>query len=524
MLHILESGRCRSTLHTVKKYSESIRTTHPAENYPDSILDISVNETQSLYSLAEPDAGEHQPPIFYDYQQIPIRQSKSGKSSFCPLVKNFIVLTFNDAAFPSAATSSRQPPPVPSKPSSLGVSSSSGPLPAVGSSELDHQRNHLVNPSLDSWALTTQSQMETALDRVLAEYTIPSIAVGVLKDQQSELHIRGIRKQGYKTPVCRTDMFCISACSGVMTMTVLAIFIERGAIQWHTTLSEALPRFSNVIHASHHETTLEMCGAHVSGMTAPIHAVDGGGLWSYLNAKNTDGLAGRRAAALSFLKIPPDVKPGTQYTWHFVNVLIVALVLEEHTGLSWEHIMKKELFDPLEMYHTGFGPPDCARNSIRREPTQPWSHCKNLNGVVVPTNPAERGTSNPVALQPADGIHSSIPDILAFLTLHLDATGTSTSTRPSRALLGPTSSQKLHGALFPGTSSTAGGWLSMPRAWAKGDALYIGGNSGGFSGSFWLAPASRQAFVCVVNVDGYLGGEATDEGILLCTRLEKAQS
>jgi CubicO group peptidase (beta-lactamase class C family) len=124
-----------------------------------------------------------------------------------------------------------------------------------------------------------------------------------------------------------------------------------------------LPEFAGVIHQGHKSTTLEMLACHVSRITESLYSIEDGQLWKYLKENDGHGSEGRRAVTLCYLR------HRTKLHW-----TIIGFIIEHLTGSSWERVMKTELFNPLEMYHTGFVQPDAIRNSTSSNPTQPWPH------------------------------------------------------------------------------------------------------------------------------------------------------
>jgi hypothetical protein len=73
ILEIVQSGQ--QTFQTVRKGTASIRSSHPPENYAESILDLSFDDTKTIYSVEHPEVVE--PPETND----PISAISSSLSS-----------------------------------------------------------------------------------------------------------------------------------------------------------------------------------------------------------------------------------------------------------------------------------------------------------------------------------------------------------------------------------------------------------------------------------------------------------
>lgn len=256
-----------------------------------------------------------------------------------------------------------------------------------------------------------------------------------------------------------------------------------------------------------------MLGVNVSGLSSDITNLESGRLWAYLYAGTTSGLEGRRAAALAYLSRPPDFEPGTTYAWIWINAMILGLVVEEQTGDHYEMIIDRELFRPLEMQSATF---TASRNRINEGPTNIWPHkgegTTSGRSNTQPLDSQVRGTSNPLALRPADGAHASVKDMAKFAKLHLD--GLNGYHTP---ILSPEAFRDLHAPC--GTTScgsTQGGWQRASRPWASGFASNIRGRSGGFAARCWIVPGRQEALLSLANHGGLAGWQATDEGISLC--------
>jgi CubicO group peptidase (beta-lactamase class C family) len=299
-----------------------------------------------------------------------------------------------------------------------------------------------------------------------------------------------------------------------MTMTVMARLVERGLLSWTNTIDEALPEYREVIHPGHLNTTIEMFGAHCSGITELITSAEDGQLWCYLYDTSISAYEGRRAVLLSYLRRPPDRTPGpASHQWNFANLALIALVIETITGMTCETVVKAELFDPLEMYHSGFGPPDSARNSNSPNPTQPWPHVPQTGAPPFSMRPNDRMASNPPTLWPADAVHTSLADLSKFLCFCLYGPSDQSLAHFMGNAAWEKLTQRVEGTAYSLLNLTVG-----TRVWARGATLSALGQSGGFAASLWIAPSIGKAFACLTNVSGEVGTTVVDEAATLCTR------
>jgi D-alanyl-D-alanine carboxypeptidase len=198
------------------------------------------------------------------------------------------------------------------------------------------------------------------------------------------------------------------------------------------------------------------------------------------------GAPGARLAAVRAILALPTAQPPGTFAYSNAGYMILGAVLERLAGASWEALMERDLFAPLQMRSCGFGAPGA------RGTDAPWGH--ELHGqVLVPVAPGPRA-DNPPALGPAGTVHCSLEDWGKFLSMHV-AGG-----RGDRTLVSPETMRRLHTP--PQGGDYAAGWLVVARRWAGGAALTHAGSNTIWYAVTWLAPARGLAFALVTNRAG----------------------
>src|SRR4051812_33875208 len=82
---------------------------------------------------------------------------------------------------------------------------------------------------------------EADLEAVRQKYHLPAIGSLLIRDGKITSKIAGVRKVGDSTPATVDDQFHIGSCTKAMTATLLARYVEKGAIRWNETLAELFP-------------------------------------------------------------------------------------------------------------------------------------------------------------------------------------------------------------------------------------------------------------------------------------------
>jgi CubicO group peptidase (beta-lactamase class C family) len=296
----------------------------------------------------------------------------------------------------------------------------------------------------------------------------------------------GLRKVGSDRSMKAGDVVHLGSCTKAMTATMIGRLVDDGALGWETTLGDLFPDDAASLHPDCRTITLLQLLNHRSGLpeNGPL-----GGRWGGLTTSEQ-----RRAVMRMVLKEPPRTRPGTTYGYSNLGYALAALMAERASGSSWDELMRRLLFRPLEMTTAGFGPPGSPKGV-----NQPWGH-RSEGGKVRATR-----QDNPAWMAPACMVHASVPDWARFAILHLQ------SANGQAHLLEPDTFRTLHTP--PPGQDYAGGWFVPERSWAGGRALMHKGSNLSWFAILWLAPAHDLAFLVVANQGGSDGDAACEEAL-----------
>lgn len=278
----------------------------------------------------------------------------------------------------------------------------------------------------------------------------------------------GERKAGSGITFTTNDVVHLGSCGKAMTATMIATLVAEGKLSWDTKLIEAIPGLKNRIHTDYHIITLWQLLTHRAGI--PKNPTDEG-------AFSSKEIKERRLAILEDNLKSPATHEIDKFYYSNFGYIIAACMAEQITGLSWEVLMKKRLFDPLGMSTAGFGNPNSSGST-----DQPWGHNKYL---WIWWHPSEAYYEE--SISPAGRIYCSIADWAKFLSLQL------TTENP---ILERKYLDKL---IEPPAGFYAGGWGVAEYAWAKGITLNHNGSNEIWYASVLVAPKLDRAFVVATN-------------------------
>ncbi len=209
-------------------------------------------------------------------------------------------------------------------------------------------------------------------------------------------------------------------------------------------------------------------------------------LWDHMEKNGGTPREQRRFFLAEGLTIAPDKRPNTETVYSNAAFMIAGAMLEQLADASWEELVRREVFEPLGMTHTGFGAPGTPG-----ELDQPLGHTRAASGW----SPIALGplADNPAVVGPAGTVHTTLADWARFVGAHLRGE------RADENYLKAESWKRLH---VPAASAWghSPGWAVSEKDWAGGVLLsHLGGNT------YWvsqvsLAPAKEFAVRIVTNV------------------------
>ncbi|NQE93817.1 serine hydrolase domain-containing protein [Nocardia terpenica] len=332
------------------------------------------------------------------------------------------------------------------------------------------------------------TDLRFALERFREMGQLPGLAAAVWRGSTLLATAAvGVRKYDHPAPVTVGDCWHLGSDTKAMTATLIGLFVDRGIFRFEDCLGELLaggppcPGEAGLVGAAVHRdyagVTVEQLLHHRGG--TPENFPDD--IWDLMASNNVEASVGRAEMVRAVLARPRAQVPG-QFAYSNVGYIVLGMLLEQRCGISWESLIRTELFTALRMYSSGFGAPSASETS-----GQPWGHDSTLR----PIPPGDPHSDNPPALGPAGTVHCTLADWGRFLAQHL------AGARTEPAILTPTTMSRLHQP--PPGGDYAAGWVVGNRDWADGRVLCHVGSNTLWTANAWLVPAKNLIFAVVTN-------------------------
>lgn len=320
---------------------------------------------------------------------------------------------------------------------------------------------------------------------------VPGMAAFVIRDfePQREL-VAGVRRLGSSNRVRRGDRWHLGSDGKAITATMIARLVERGVLSWEARVDQMLPQLAETMHADYRDVTLPDLLSHRSGLPENV----GGGDLTFFNTfyDDTAPLPQQRLRYITQgLTEAPAAPKHADDSYSNTGYIVAAVAAEQATGLSYEQLMRNEVFDPLRMRSVSFD-----HVGGRREPSG------HVDGRVAGVRDA-----NPAMFTPPGGVRMSMEDWGAFCLEHMRGE------RGEGVLLNAESYRMLHTA--QGQTNAALGWGVQERAAGHtGRALVHAGSDGNWYTLVALFPDEGNAAMTAANAGESMGGNETTIGAL----------
>lgn len=238
------------------------------------------------------------------------------------------------------------------------------------------------------------------LEENTVEKDIPGSALAIVsREGIMQLETWGVRKVIARDLVNSDSVFRIASMSKTFAGTVAGLLVNQNLQSWDVRINGLFPNMGLGEGASSEVITLKHVVSQTTGLMPHSYSnmLDDGVIYQKIKEK--------------FHQIPTVCSPGQCYTYQNVVFSLVADVVEESTGESYEKYLHQQIFKPLGMTTASVG-------------MEPYINSPNVtaphrlvrgNWRATTTNPAY------YSVAPASGINASIFDMSIWIRANLGA-------------------------------------------------------------------------------------------------------
>lgn len=361
---------------------------------------------------------------------------------------------------------------------------------------------------MNSLANAGDVQIQNRLEEILIETKKKAnlVGVGAVIIQGGDITaeaVSGFKKKGQNETIELNNSWHIGSITKSITATMIARLVEHGELTFDLTLGKAFPHMSDQMHEDWRSVTISQLLTHTAGVKANPHIE----IFTDEPKQLVARMNQRREIVEEMLLKKPKRKPGKKFAYSNMGYITASVVAEKVTDLAWEELVKKHVFNPLNLNSAGFGSPR------GNDPmSQPWGH-KSIfgtgffKGSFSPNDP--KADLNPI-VGPAGLVHMTIQDLALYGYEHIQGE------QGKSNLLTAESFKTLHSSLpaarikvgWPPRRrrvSYAYGWIIHDKLSKKIDShtMWHNGSDGRWYSLLVLVPDIDTAFAFITN-DGSL--------------------
>jgi CubicO group peptidase (beta-lactamase class C family) len=231
---------------------------------------------------------------------------------------------------------------------------------------------------------------------------VPGLAVAVVQGE-SVIYSNGFGVTSLEeggVPVTPRTLFLIGSTTKPLTGTMIMRLVEAGVLDLDRPAGEYAPdlRFSSP--SAERIITLRMLLSHTSGLQSSA---------IYFGPRDPDGLDQMMRESLSSREFVAP--PGTVYFYSNDGLQLAGYIAQVTTGEAFDDLMRRLVFEPLEMTRTTFDP------LVAMTYPHALSHAPKLDGSLA----VEHRMADYAAGHPCGFLYSTVQDVANFAMLHLNA-------------------------------------------------------------------------------------------------------
>lgn len=232
------------------------------------------------------------------------------------------------------------------------------------------------------------------VERKMAEYGVPGVAFGVVKDGQARLRGLGVTNLDNPQPVTPDTAFALASISKTVTATAMMRLVEQGKVDLNAPVRRYLPDFKVQDEAVTRDVAVWHLLTHTPGWEGQLTSEDRGALTlaNFMDAMRD---------------LPKLADPGEVWSYNNAGFNVAGRIIEVVSGQSIHNAFRSLVFEPLAL----------TRSFTRIEDlvTYPFSVAhRGAVGQVTVSRPLSRSVS--VA---AGGVSMSLNDVLRYARFHL---------------------------------------------------------------------------------------------------------
>jgi len=191
-------------------------------------------------------------------------------------------------------------------------------------------------------ALAQADKVDDYVKAEMQRRRIPGLALAVIQNGKVVKHkAYGLANVELSVPASVDTVYQIASNTKTFTGAAVMTLVEEGKLSLDDKIVKLLPE----LPAGWGEVTVRHCLTHTSGLPD-----------LYTNECSGEPIAETREEALKKLAAMPVVsKPGEKWSYNQTGYMLLGMIIEKMSGMSFDEFLRQRFFGPLGMSSTRFG-------------------------------------------------------------------------------------------------------------------------------------------------------------------------
>ncbi|WP_195576562.1 cyclic peptide export ABC transporter [Paenibacillus sp. 1001270B_150601_E10] len=341
--------------------------------------------------------------------------------------------------------------------------------------------NGMLSAAASTIGSATVNDIDAYIEDMLDKSKIPGMSVVIVKGNET-VYQKGF---GYAdvqndVPVTPETLFELGSTSKAFTGLALIQLEDQGLVNLEDSVSKYLPWFETTYKGKPADIRIKHLLHHTSGI--PFHSI------ADIPAADDDQALERTVRTQIGQKL--DHEPGEKYEYATINYDVLALIIQQVSGMSYEQYVQQHVLDPLNLKQTYMFREDAARGEMA------VGYKLSVLRPSAYDAPMYRGNT------PAGYIISNTLDVAAWLKIQM---GAAPESKDFEKWLNRSHEPDRSVAPSGDGSSYAAGWSVYQDG--TGMLAHAGGNPN-FSTYFVLRPADGYGVAVLTNMNSPFSGAA----------------
>lgn len=184
----------------------------------------------------------------------------------------------------------------------------------------------------------------TMVQSIMDKTATPGVAILSTRNGKTEFKTYGYADKEQRRPVTKESLFELGSTTKAFTALAVILLENEGALSYTDDVSQYLPAFAPAYKGEKAKITMNQLLSHTSGIPS----------WSIRLIPEGSGKEQLAATIHNMSSLALDTNPGSAYQYATVNYDILAAIIEQVTGMSYQEYVTEHILKPLGMNDSYF--------------------------------------------------------------------------------------------------------------------------------------------------------------------------